>query len=188
MICSSVDVIVQAARLRDGSRRITHITEVMGMEGDAIITQDIMRLQDHRRGRQRQADRPAHVDRHRPPDASGSARATTARSERLADGPRQHGGRRRCRHGLTRPGACDGSEQTRHRRPGRDRRGRRRLCVALSLPGAVAPGAAAPEDARGHRPAQQRHAIRRGHVAPRDARRSRTTSRKSRPARKRSTS
>jgi pilus assembly protein CpaF len=42
MICSSVDVIVQAARLRDGSRRITHITEVMGMEGDVIITQDIM--------------------------------------------------------------------------------------------------------------------------------------------------
>ncbi|WP_406856165.1 CpaF family protein [Alsobacter sp. KACC 23698] len=42
MICSSVDIIVQAARLRDGSRRITHITEVMGMEGDTIITQDIM--------------------------------------------------------------------------------------------------------------------------------------------------
>jgi pilus assembly protein CpaF len=42
MICSSVDVIVQAARLRDGSRRITHITEVIGMEGDVIITQDVM--------------------------------------------------------------------------------------------------------------------------------------------------
>jgi pilus assembly protein CpaF len=41
MICASVDVVVQAARLRDGSRRITHITEVMGMEGDVIITQDI---------------------------------------------------------------------------------------------------------------------------------------------------
>jgi len=42
MICSSVDVIIQAARLRDGSRRITHITEVMGLEGDVIITQDLM--------------------------------------------------------------------------------------------------------------------------------------------------
>ncbi len=42
MICSSVDVIVQAARLRDGSRRITHITEVLGMEGDVITTQDVM--------------------------------------------------------------------------------------------------------------------------------------------------
>ncbi|MGL4242814.1 MAG: CpaF family protein [Beijerinckiaceae bacterium] len=42
MIVSSVDVIVQAARLRDGSRRITHITEVMGMEGEVIVTQDVM--------------------------------------------------------------------------------------------------------------------------------------------------
>jgi pilus assembly protein CpaF len=42
MIVSSVDVIVQASRLRDGSRRITHITEVLGMEGDVIITQDVM--------------------------------------------------------------------------------------------------------------------------------------------------
>jgi pilus assembly protein CpaF len=41
MIVSSVDVVIQAARLRDGSRRITHITEVMGMEGDVIITQDL---------------------------------------------------------------------------------------------------------------------------------------------------
>lgn len=41
MITASVDVVVQAARLRDGSRRITHITEVMGMEGDVIITQDL---------------------------------------------------------------------------------------------------------------------------------------------------
>ena len=41
MITGSIDVIVQAARLRDGSRRITHITEVVGMEGDVIITQDL---------------------------------------------------------------------------------------------------------------------------------------------------
>ncbi len=41
MIVSSIDVIVQAARLRDGSRRITHITEVLGMEGDVIVTQDV---------------------------------------------------------------------------------------------------------------------------------------------------
>jgi pilus assembly protein CpaF len=42
IICGSVDVIIQAMRLRDGSRRITHITEVIGMEGDVIITQDLM--------------------------------------------------------------------------------------------------------------------------------------------------
>src|ERR1700722_7938003 len=41
MITASVDIIVQPCRLRDGSRRITHITEVMGMEGDVIITQDL---------------------------------------------------------------------------------------------------------------------------------------------------
>ena len=41
IIVGSVDVIVQAARLRDGSRRITHITEVLGLEGDTPITQDL---------------------------------------------------------------------------------------------------------------------------------------------------
>jgi len=42
MIVASVDVIVQAARLRDGSRRITHITEVLGMEGDVVTLQNIL--------------------------------------------------------------------------------------------------------------------------------------------------
>lgn len=41
MISGSIDVIVQAARLRDGTRKITHITEVLGMEGDVIVTQDL---------------------------------------------------------------------------------------------------------------------------------------------------
>jgi len=36
-----VDLIVQQARLRDGSRKITHLTEVQGMEGDVITLQDI---------------------------------------------------------------------------------------------------------------------------------------------------
>ncbi len=44
MVCSAVNVIVQAQRLRDGSRRITHITEVLGMEGETIITQDLVRF------------------------------------------------------------------------------------------------------------------------------------------------
>jgi pilus assembly protein CpaF len=42
IVVGSVDIIIQAARLRDGSRRITHITEVIGMEGDVIITQDLV--------------------------------------------------------------------------------------------------------------------------------------------------
>jgi pilus assembly protein CpaF len=42
MICGSIDVVIQASRLRDGSRRITAITEVIGTEGDVIVTQDLM--------------------------------------------------------------------------------------------------------------------------------------------------
>jgi pilus assembly protein CpaF len=42
MISGSIDVIVHAMRMRDGTRRITHITEVLGMEGDVITTQDLM--------------------------------------------------------------------------------------------------------------------------------------------------
>jgi pilus assembly protein CpaF len=41
IIVGSIDIIVQATRLRDGSRRITHITEVIGLEGDVITTQDL---------------------------------------------------------------------------------------------------------------------------------------------------
>ncbi len=43
MIVSAVNVVVQAQRLRDGSRRITHISEVLGMEGDTVITQDLVK-------------------------------------------------------------------------------------------------------------------------------------------------
>ena len=45
MIVGSIDIIVQAERLRDGSRRITNITEVVGSEGDVIITQDLLTYQ-----------------------------------------------------------------------------------------------------------------------------------------------
>lgn len=40
-ISSAVDLIVQQARLSDGSRKVTHITEVTGMQGDRVTTQDI---------------------------------------------------------------------------------------------------------------------------------------------------
>jgi pilus assembly protein CpaF len=42
MITGSVDIIVQASRLRDGSRRITHITEVVGMEEEVVTLQNIL--------------------------------------------------------------------------------------------------------------------------------------------------
>ena len=41
MIVGSIDIIIQASRMRDGSRKITHITEVMGLEGEVITLQDI---------------------------------------------------------------------------------------------------------------------------------------------------
>ncbi len=40
-ITSAVNLIVQVQRMRDGGRRVTHVTEVVGMEGDVIITQDL---------------------------------------------------------------------------------------------------------------------------------------------------
>jgi pilus assembly protein CpaF len=39
-IASAVDVIVQLTRMRDGTRRVTHITEVQGMEGEIVTLQD----------------------------------------------------------------------------------------------------------------------------------------------------
>jgi pilus assembly protein CpaF len=40
-IAGAVDVIIQQSRLKDGTRKITNITEVQGMEGDVIVLQDI---------------------------------------------------------------------------------------------------------------------------------------------------
>ena len=42
MITGSVDIIVQVARLRDGTRKVTHITEVLGMEGEVVTLQDLI--------------------------------------------------------------------------------------------------------------------------------------------------
>jgi pilus assembly protein CpaF len=45
-ISSAVDLIVQQARLRDGSRKVTNITEVQGMEGDVIVMGDIFAFRE----------------------------------------------------------------------------------------------------------------------------------------------
>ena len=42
MVTGSVDVIVQVARLRDGTRKVTHITEVLGMEGEVVTLQNLI--------------------------------------------------------------------------------------------------------------------------------------------------
>ena len=46
-IASAVDIIVQIARLRDGSRKIINIAEVTGMEGDIITLQDLFYFENH---------------------------------------------------------------------------------------------------------------------------------------------
>ena len=40
-IASAINVIVQVSRMRDGHRRITHVSEIVGMEGDTITMQDL---------------------------------------------------------------------------------------------------------------------------------------------------
>lgn len=44
-IAAAVDLIVQVARLRDGSRKVTAITEVAGMEGDTVVLTDIFKYE-----------------------------------------------------------------------------------------------------------------------------------------------
>ncbi len=44
-VASAVDMIVQLARLRDGSRRVISVTEIQGMEGDVITTADIFKFE-----------------------------------------------------------------------------------------------------------------------------------------------
>jgi pilus assembly protein CpaF len=44
-IADSVDIIVQVKRLRDGSRRVTNITEIVGMEGPVIVTQELFKFE-----------------------------------------------------------------------------------------------------------------------------------------------
>jgi pilus assembly protein CpaF len=43
-ICSAIDMIIQVNRLQGGGRRVTTITEVLGMEGDVIVMQDIFQF------------------------------------------------------------------------------------------------------------------------------------------------
>jgi pilus assembly protein CpaF len=40
-IAGAIDLIIQQSRMKDGNRKITHITEVLGMEGETIVLQDL---------------------------------------------------------------------------------------------------------------------------------------------------
>ncbi|HEX6034776.1 MAG TPA: CpaF family protein, partial [Anaerolineales bacterium] len=44
-ISSAVDLIIQQTRLKDGSRKVTAITEVVGMEGDVVVLTDIFKFE-----------------------------------------------------------------------------------------------------------------------------------------------
>ena len=48
-VASAVDVIIHQDRMRDGTRRVTHLSEVIGMEGDVVTVQDLF-VFDHRAG------------------------------------------------------------------------------------------------------------------------------------------
>jgi len=50
-IVGAVNLIVQVARMRDGIRRVTHVTELVGMEGDVVTTQDLFTYEYHGEGR-----------------------------------------------------------------------------------------------------------------------------------------
>jgi hypothetical protein len=63
-IATAIDLIVQEAHLRDGSRQIVQITEVQGMEGDIIVFQDISRFVEKGTDPGWQGDRENHADRH----------------------------------------------------------------------------------------------------------------------------
>ncbi len=45
-VAGALQIIVQQARLRDGSRKVTHITEIQGLEGDTVILQDLFRFRE----------------------------------------------------------------------------------------------------------------------------------------------
>lgn len=44
-IASAVNVIIQVQRLRDGSRKVTHVSEITGMEGEVVTMQDLFQLE-----------------------------------------------------------------------------------------------------------------------------------------------
>lgn len=50
-IASTVNLIIQMSRGKDGSRRITHVSEISGMEGEMIVMQDLMTYQEAANGR-----------------------------------------------------------------------------------------------------------------------------------------
>ena len=96
MIVSSVDVIVQAARLRDGSRKITHVTEVVGLEGEVVILQDLFIHEIFGEDANGRISRAASLDRHRSATLLGEGvlfrrREASGRDSHASEVPDEHG-------------------------------------------------------------------------------------------------
>ncbi len=101
-IASAVDLIVQQSRLKDGSRKITHVTEVAGMEGNTIVMTDIFRFEQTGVGEDGQimgelkptGIRPMFIDRL---EASGFKLGADVFSSQIAAAMGQQNQRRRSR-------------------------------------------------------------------------------------------
>ncbi len=67
-MASAIDLILHQARLKDGSRRITHVTEVQGKESEVVMLQDLF-LFDFHAGYRRARPPPRQAAGHRPAPA-----------------------------------------------------------------------------------------------------------------------
>ncbi len=65
-VVSAVNIVVQVERQRDGQRRITQIADIVGMEGDVVVTNDLFRLETTTNPRDGSLISTPHVSRHRP--------------------------------------------------------------------------------------------------------------------------
>ncbi len=101
-VASAVDLIVHTARLKDGSRKITAMTEVYGIEDDEILTQDIFVFEQtglrERQGRRRARCRPATGRRSCPSSCATASSCRPASSASPANGTPS-----RSRRGRSRP-------------------------------------------------------------------------------------
>ena len=148
-VASAVDLIVHQTRLKDGSRRITHVTEVERMEGDVITLQDIF-LFDHSDGLRRRTAAASAASGHRPaaevhreagrtPTSRGPDALRHGRCPLMHDTPRLTVTWRapsRCRGALARAVALPASRHLRsptsgQHRPRRERDGRCRSCYSM---------------------------------------------------------
>ncbi len=88
-IAAAIQIVIQQSRMSDGTRKVTSISEITGMEGDVITMQEIFLLREARRDAGRQGHRPVPRDR-RPAEgvraAEGLRHPPAARHVRRRDG------------------------------------------------------------------------------------------------------